>query len=62
LTFMGSAVTKSAHDRDIEIRVRFEPGLGAALYASLRDGEVGAMTVAKNLGRGRSPCATTASR
>ena len=51
---MGSAATKSAHDRDIEIRVRFEPGLGAALYASLRDGEVGAVTVAKNLGRGRS--------
>ena len=51
---MGSAATKSAHDRDIVIRVRFEPGLGAALYASLHDGEVGAVIVARNLGRGRA--------
>jgi hypothetical protein len=51
---MGVAATKSAHDRAVEIRIRFEPGLGAALYASLQDGEVSALTVAKTLGRGRA--------
>ena len=38
MTCMGVAAPNSAHDRAIEIRVRFEPGLGAALYASLHDG------------------------
>src|SRR5262245_9198547 len=51
---MGMAAADSVHDRSIEIRIRFEPGLGAALYASLRDGEVSPMTVAKILGRGRA--------
>jgi hypothetical protein len=51
---MGMAQAKSVPDRSIEIRVRFEPGLGAALYASLRDGEVSPITVAKTLGRGRA--------
>jgi len=51
---MGVAVPKSAHDRSIEIRVRFEPGLGAALYASLHDGEVAPLAVAKVLGRGKA--------
>jgi hypothetical protein len=50
---MGVAV-KSAHDRAIEIRVRFEPGLGASLYASLQDGEVSSVTVARTLGKGRA--------
>lgn len=51
---MGVAAPNSAHDRAIEIRVRFEPGLGAALYASLHDGEVSPVAVAKVLGRGRA--------
>lgn len=51
---MGVSTTKSGHDRAIEIRVRFEPGLGASLYASLQDGEVSPVTVAKMLGRGRA--------
>lgn len=55
---MGSAAIKHATQqgasRQVEIRVRFEPGLGAALYASLRDGEVAPLTVARNLGRGRT--------
>ena len=41
-------------DRPFEIRVRFEPGLGTQLYASLKFGEVGPVTVARALGRGRS--------
>jgi hypothetical protein len=40
-------------ERTFEIRVRFEPGLGAALYSSLKSGEVGPLTVARALGRGR---------
>ena len=51
---MGVVAPKSAHDRAIEIRVRFEPGLGAALYASLHDGEVHPVAVAKVLGRGKA--------
>jgi len=51
---MGIAAPKSIADRAIEIRVRFEPGLGASLYASLRDGEVSPVLVAKTLGRGRA--------
>ena len=51
---MGVAATKLARERSVEIRVRFEPGLGAALYASLEDGEVGPVTVAKTFGRGRA--------
>jgi hypothetical protein len=43
-----------AKQRVFEIRVRFEPGLGMALYASLRSGEVAPLTVARNLGRGRA--------
>lgn len=50
---MGVAATKSVHDRTIEIRVRFEPGLGTALYASLQDGEVAPLLVLRSLGRGR---------
>jgi hypothetical protein len=49
---MGVAAVKSTGG--VEIRVRFEPGLGAALYASLQDGEVGSVTVAKMLGRGKA--------
>ncbi len=41
-------------ERSFEIRVRFEPGLGASLYASLRSGEVAPITVARTLGRGRT--------
>lgn len=41
-------------DRSFEIRVRFEPGLGAALYASLKSGEVATLTVARALGRGKT--------
>jgi predicted RNA-binding protein with TRAM domain len=51
---MGVAAAKQATDRAVEIRVRFEPGLGAALYASLQDGEVSPVTVAKVMGRGRA--------
>ena len=51
---MGVAAAKHPTDRAVEIRVRFEPGLGAALYASLRDGEVSPVTVAKMLGRGKA--------
>lgn len=51
---MGVTTTKSGRDRAIEIRVRFEPGLGASLYASLQDGEISPVTVAKMLGRGRA--------
>ncbi len=38
-------------ERAFEIRVRFEPGLGAALYASLKPGDVSPLTVARMLGR-----------
>ena len=41
-------------ERAFEIRVRFEPGLGVALYASLKQGEVAPLTVARTLGRGRT--------
>jgi hypothetical protein len=41
-------------ERSFEIRVRFEPGLGASLYASLKQGEVATVTVARALGRGKS--------
>ena len=41
-------------ERAFEIRVRFEPGLGAQLYASLKSGEVGPVTVTRTLGRGRT--------
>ena len=55
---MGSAAVKhrtnAGASRQVEIRVRFEPGLGAALYSSLTDGEVAPLTVARNLGRGRA--------
>jgi len=48
----GGAVKQK--ERSFEIRVRFEPGLGAALYASLRSGEVATVTVARALGRGKT--------
>ena len=51
---MGVAAARPRADRPVEIRIRFEPGLGAALYASLHDGEVGTLTVARMLGRGRA--------
>ncbi len=41
-------------ERSYEIRVRFEPGLGAALYASLKSGEIAPLTVTRTLGRGRT--------
>lgn len=50
---MGSAAVKSV-GRSVEIRIRFEPGLGAALYASLHEGEVGPLTVSRMLGRGKA--------
>jgi hypothetical protein len=50
---MTIATTKH-RERSFEIRVRFEPGLGAALYASLKSGEVAQVTVARTLGRGRT--------
>ena len=46
--------TAKQRERSFEIRVRFEPGLGAALYASLKAGEVAPVTVARTLGRGRT--------
>jgi hypothetical protein len=51
---MGSAAAKPAPNGAIEIRIRFEPGLGSRLYASLKSGEVGPVTVARALGRGRT--------
>src|SRR5262249_33578871 len=51
---MGTAAAKPAPDAAVEIRVRFEPGLGSRLYASLKDGEVAPVTVARALGRGRT--------
>jgi hypothetical protein len=50
---MTVAATKQGN-RSFEIRVRFEPGLGAALYASLKTGEVETVTVARALGRGKT--------
>ncbi len=50
---MAVAAAKQ-RERSFEIRVRFEPGLGAALYASLKSGEVAPITVARSLGRGRT--------
>jgi len=51
---MNVAITGAGTTAPCEIRVRFEPGLGAALYASLEAGEVGPVTVARALGRGRA--------
>jgi hypothetical protein len=51
---MTVAAARSAHAAALEIRVRFEPGLGAALYAALRAGETGPVTVARAMGRGRA--------
>jgi hypothetical protein len=51
---MGVAAAKQVVSRAVEIRVRFEPGLGSALYASLRSGEIAPLTVARLLGRGRA--------
>ena len=51
---MGVAATHLNHHRHVEIRVRFEPGLGMALYAAIHSGEVGPVTVARTLGRGRA--------
>ncbi|HET9951859.1 MAG TPA: hypothetical protein VFS09_08705 [Candidatus Eisenbacteria bacterium] len=51
---MGFAATSLNQSRPVEIRVRFEPGLGMALYAAIRSGEVGPVTVARSLGRGRA--------
>jgi len=50
---MGGAV-KNGAGRPLEIRIRFEPGLGAALYASLQEGETEMLTVARMLGRGKA--------
>lgn len=51
---MTVTAARSAHAAALEIRVRFEPGLGTALYAALQAGEVGPVTVARALGRGRA--------
>ncbi len=51
---MAVAAKGVASNRPVEIRIRFEPGLGMALYASIEAGEVGTVTVARNLGRGRA--------
>ena len=51
---MGTAAVKPGAARPVEIRIRFEPGLGAALYASLHEGEVAPLTVSRMLGRGRA--------
>lgn len=51
---MGSAAVKPSASRPVEIRIRFEPGLGAALYASLHEGETEPLTVARMLGRGKA--------
>lgn len=51
---MGSAAVKPGTNRTVEIRIRFEPGLGAALYASLHEGDTEPLTVARMLGRGKA--------
>ena len=51
---MSVAAPQTGAVGPFEIRVRFEPGLGAALYASLSAGDVGSLTVARSLGRGRA--------
>ena len=51
---MNVAVARAGQPAPCEIRVRFEPGLGSALYAALQAGEVGAVTVSRSLGRGRA--------
>jgi len=51
---MNVAVAGTGQSAPCEIRVRFEPGLGSALYASLEAGEVGPVTVARAFGRGRA--------
>jgi len=51
---MAVAATNLNQSRSVEIRVRFEPGLGMALYAAIHSGEVGPVTVARTLGRGRA--------
>jgi hypothetical protein len=51
---MGSAAVKPSASRPVEIRIRFEPGLGAALYASLHEGDIEPLTVARILGRGKA--------
>jgi len=51
---MAVAAKSVTSTRPVDIRVRFEPGLGMALYASVAPGEVGSVTVARNLGRGRA--------
>ncbi len=51
---MSVAAPRTGVVGPFEIRVRFEPGLGATLYASLSAGEVGSLTVARALGRGRA--------
>ncbi len=51
---MAVVAKRLNHTRPIEIRVRFEPGLGMALYAAIEAGEVGPLTVVRALGRGRA--------
>ena len=51
---MSVTTSKTGAAAPFEVRIRFEPGLGAALYASLAAGEVGHLTVARALGRGRA--------
>ena len=50
----GSTAAKPSASRPVEIRIRFEPGLGAALYASLHEGATEPLTVARILGRGKA--------
>jgi hypothetical protein len=51
---MAVAASHVSHSPAVEIRVRFEPGLGMALYAAIHSGDVGPVTVARTLGRGRA--------
>lgn len=51
---MAVAAKSLNGSRPVEIRVRFEPGLGMALYAAAAVGEADTVTVARSLGRGRA--------
>jgi hypothetical protein len=51
---MNVAVARAGQSAPCEIRVRFEPGLGSTLYATLQAGETGPVTVARAFGRGRA--------
>jgi len=51
---MAVAATNLNPSRAVEIRVRFEPGLGMALYAAIHPARWAPSRLARILGRGRA--------